>query len=84
MVSVVDWLISSVLSCLHVVCLNTLYIGQPILFTCSVAYYIDMLQLCTKGIKVTVVCPGPIETPQSSAAASSVQTHSAEVIPGFT
>ncbi|XP_021317183.1 dehydrogenase/reductase SDR family member 7 isoform X2 [Sorghum bicolor] len=27
-------------------------------------------ELCTKGIKVTVVCPGPIETPQSSAAAS--------------
>jgi len=43
-----------------------------------------MLQLCTKGIKVTVVCPGPIETPQSSAAASSVQRHSSEVIPGFT
>jgi len=42
-----------------------------------------MLQLCTKGIKVTVVCPGPIETPQSSAAASQVQMHSAEVIPGF-
>ncbi|KAG0529588.1 hypothetical protein BDA96_05G111400 [Sorghum bicolor] len=35
-------------------------------------------ELCTKGIKVTVVCPGPIETPQSSAAASQVQTHSAE------
>ncbi|CAD6342886.1 unnamed protein product [Miscanthus lutarioriparius] len=35
-------------------------------------------ELCTKGIKVTVVCPGPIETPQSSAAASQVQMHSAE------
>jgi len=34
--------------------------------------------LCTKGIKITVVCPGPIETPQSSAAASSVQSHSSE------
>jgi len=34
--------------------------------------------LCTKGIKVTVICPGPIETLQSSAAASSSQTHSAE------
>ncbi|ONM19285.1 NAD(P)-binding Rossmann-fold superfamily protein [Zea mays] len=40
-------------------------------------------ELCTKGIKVTVICPGPIETLQSSAAASSSQTHSAEVIPGF-
>ncbi|ONM19289.1 NAD(P)-binding Rossmann-fold superfamily protein [Zea mays] len=35
-------------------------------------------ELCTKGIKVTVICPGPIETLQSSAAASSSQTHSAE------
>ncbi|CAL4984754.1 unnamed protein product [Urochloa decumbens] len=35
-------------------------------------------ELCTKGIKVTVVCPGPIETPQSSGAASSVQSHSSE------
>ncbi|WVZ52902.1 hypothetical protein U9M48_003904 [Paspalum notatum var. saurae] len=35
-------------------------------------------ELCTKGIKVTVVCPGPIETPQSSGAASSVQRHSSE------
>ncbi|XP_039822447.1 dehydrogenase/reductase SDR family member 7-like isoform X2 [Panicum virgatum] len=35
-------------------------------------------ELCTKGIKITVVCPGPIETPQSSAAASSVQSHSSE------
>ncbi|KAF8701579.1 hypothetical protein HU200_033501 [Digitaria exilis] len=33
-------------------------------------------ELCTKGIKVTVVCPGPIETPQYSGAASSVQRHS--------
>ncbi|ONM19287.1 NAD(P)-binding Rossmann-fold superfamily protein [Zea mays] len=38
----------------------------------------SILQLCTKGIKVTVICPGPIETLQSSAAASSSQTHSAE------
>jgi short-subunit dehydrogenase len=43
-----------------------------------------MLQLCTKGIKITVVCPGPIETPQSSGAASSVQSHPSEVISGFT
>ncbi|OEL23087.1 Dehydrogenase/reductase SDR family member 7 [Dichanthelium oligosanthes] len=35
-------------------------------------------ELCTKGIKVTVVCPGPIETPQSSGASSSVQRHSSE------
>jgi dehydrogenase/reductase SDR family protein 7 len=35
-------------------------------------------ELCTKGIKVTVVCPGPIETPQSSATSSSVQRHSSE------
>jgi len=40
--------------------------------------------LCTKGIKITVVCPGPIETPQSSAAASSVQSHSSEVSTGST
>ncbi|KAL6875686.1 hypothetical protein ACP4OV_013199 [Aristida adscensionis] len=33
-------------------------------------------ELCTKGIKVTVVCPGPIETPQSSGATSS--SHSSE------
>ncbi|GJN27931.1 hypothetical protein PR202_gb15997 [Eleusine coracana subsp. coracana] len=35
-------------------------------------------ELCTKGIKVTVVCPGPIETPQPSGAASSSQRHSSE------
>uniref|UniRef100_A0A0D9XR27 Ketoreductase domain-containing protein n=1 Tax=Leersia perrieri TaxID=77586 RepID=A0A0D9XR27_9ORYZ len=35
-------------------------------------------ELCTKGIKVTVVCPGPIEAPQSSAAASSSQAQSSE------
>lgn len=35
-------------------------------------------ELCTKGIKVTIVCPGPIETPQSSGASSSSQRHSSE------
>uniref|UniRef100_A0ACD5W8J5 Uncharacterized protein n=1 Tax=Avena sativa TaxID=4498 RepID=A0ACD5W8J5_AVESA len=35
-------------------------------------------ELCTKGIKVTIVCPGPIETPESSGAASSSQRHSSE------
>ncbi|KAL6660614.1 hypothetical protein ACP70R_000003 [Stipagrostis hirtigluma subsp. patula] len=35
-------------------------------------------ELCTKGIKVTVVCPGPIETPQSSGSSSSSQRHSSE------
>ncbi|EMS65866.1 Dehydrogenase/reductase SDR family member 7 [Triticum urartu] len=35
-------------------------------------------ELCTKGIKVTVVCPGPIETPVSSGATSSSQRHSSE------
>ncbi|XP_006663352.1 dehydrogenase/reductase SDR family member 7 [Oryza brachyantha] len=35
-------------------------------------------ELCTKGIKVTVVCPGPIETPQSSSATSSSQRPSSE------
>jgi hypothetical protein len=38
-----------------------------------------MLQLCTKGIKVTIVCPGPIETPASSGASSSSQRNSSEV-----
>jgi hypothetical protein len=36
-----------------------------------------ILQLCTKGIKVTIVCPGPIET--SAGAASSSQRNSSEV-----
>uniref|UniRef100_A0A0E0DNL4 Squalene cyclase N-terminal domain-containing protein n=1 Tax=Oryza meridionalis TaxID=40149 RepID=A0A0E0DNL4_9ORYZ len=36
------------------------------------------LSLCTKGIKVTVVCPGPIEAPQSSGATSSSQKPSSE------
>ncbi|XP_047091836.1 dehydrogenase/reductase SDR family member 7-like isoform X1 [Lolium rigidum] len=35
-------------------------------------------ELCTKGIKVTIVCPGPIETPESSGAASSSQRNSSE------
>lgn len=35
-------------------------------------------ELCTKGIKVTVVCPGPIEAPQSSGATSSSQKPSSE------
>ncbi|KQJ88700.1 dehydrogenase/reductase SDR family member 7 [Brachypodium distachyon] len=35
-------------------------------------------ELCTKGIKVTVICPGPIETPQSTGATSSSQRHSSE------
>ncbi|VAI02662.1 unnamed protein product [Triticum turgidum subsp. durum] len=35
-------------------------------------------ELCTKGIKVTVVCPGPIETPVPSGATSSSQRHSSE------
>ncbi|CAM0874989.1 unnamed protein product [Alopecurus aequalis] len=35
-------------------------------------------ELCTKGIKVTIVCPGPIETPESSGATSSSQRHSSE------
>ncbi|TVU03661.1 hypothetical protein EJB05_50849 [Eragrostis curvula] len=38
-------------------------------------------ELCTKGIKVTVVCPGPIETPQSSASASSSQRSSEKRVP---
>ncbi|XP_072970940.1 uncharacterized protein [Typha angustifolia] len=35
-------------------------------------------ELCTKGIKVTVVCPGPIETPGLSGAGSSGQSGSSE------
>lgn len=36
-------------------------------------------QLCQKGIKVTVVCPGPIETSNGTGATTSEQKASSEV-----
>ncbi|KAG0488789.1 hypothetical protein HPP92_007600 [Vanilla planifolia] len=40
-----------------------------------VQFLVDV-QLCQKGIKVTVVCPGPIKTSKASAAGSSSKTDS--------
>ena len=75
--SSVNWMFSSMFSSLvHKKCCSS-----DICLSVYVMYLLCcMLQLCTKGIKVTIVCPGPIETPLSSGAASSSQRHSSEVI----